>query len=101
MKPSEKEVKALAVELGWEFDAKDYVKGRLVKLNELTELVSASYTAGRDAQRKADALSLSLTNSQLLLLGGEMTAQELRTVQAILWNRNVNICQGVNDEPRS
>lgn len=98
MKPSKKEVKALAIKLGWELDTKDFVIGYPVRIDELIELVSASYTAGRDAQRKADALSLSLTNSQLLLIGGEMTAQELRTVQAILWNRNVNICQGVNDE---
>lgn len=35
-------------------------------------------------QRELDARALELTNAELLLIAGEMTAQELRTVQAVL-----------------
>ncbi len=41
----------------------------------------------RANERLECAALLELTNSELRLLAGEMTAQELRTVQAILKNR--------------
>lgn len=38
-------------------------------------------------EREACASTLELSQSELLLLAGEMTAQELRTVRAVLANR--------------
>lgn len=38
----------------------------------------------RADEREACARSLEMTNAELLLMAGEMTAQELRTVQAVL-----------------
>jgi hypothetical protein len=38
-------------------------------------------------EREACAKALELTNSELKLIAGEMTAQELRTVRAVLFQR--------------
>jgi hypothetical protein len=42
-------------------------------------------------QRQQDAKLLDISTQEILLMGGEMTAQELRTVKAMLSNRKTNI----------
>lgn len=47
-------------------------------------------------ERAECAKLLRLSNTELLLLAGEMTAQELRTVQAVLANRATAIVERSN-----
>lgn len=49
-----------------------------------------------ETERAECAALLRLSNSELLLLAGEMTAQELRTVQAVLKNRAAAIMERSN-----
>jgi hypothetical protein len=49
-------------------------------------------------ERAECAQLLRLSNRELLLLAGEMTAQELRTVQAVLTNRAAVIMERPNVE---
>ena len=51
-------------------------------------------------ERAECAQLLRLSNRELLLLAGEMTAQELRTVQAVLTNRAAVIMERPNAEFR-
>lgn len=46
------------------------------------------------AERETAAQKLELSTSELLLLAGEMSAQELRTVKAVLKNRAAVIRDG-------
>lgn len=45
------------------------------------------YLLGFEAAREAAAALLALSNEQLKLMAGEMTAQEVRTTQAVLKSR--------------
>jgi hypothetical protein len=56
--------------------------------------IERALNAARQQEREACAKALEMPNSQLLLMGGEMTAQELRTVQAVLTNRATVIRRG-------
>lgn len=52
-----------------------------------TQDLQAAVEAARLEEREACAKLMELTNAQLLLMAGEMTAQELLTVQAVLKSR--------------
>ena len=49
--------------------------------------MSSTLKLAIDAEREACARMLELRDSELLLMAGEMTAQELRTVKAVLAQR--------------
>lgn len=59
----------------------------------------AAVEAARKEERESCAKRLELTNAQLLLLAGEMSADELLTVQAVLRNRAATIRANPASEP--
>ena len=48
------------------------------------DMVRAVWSAAQAEEREECAKILTLSNSELLLIAGEMSAQELRTVRAVL-----------------
>ena len=46
--------------------------------------MSATWETAQDDEREKCASLLEISNSELLLMSGEMSAQELRTVRAVL-----------------
>lgn len=58
---------------------------------EILQARAEGERAGKIAMREQSAALLDLNINQLLLMAGEMTAQELRTVRAVLRNRAATI----------
>lgn len=57
----------------------------LTKCHEIrAHLEAAMYSAGAEDMREQAANILKLSTADLLLMAGEMTTQELRTVRAVL-----------------
>lgn len=62
--------------------------------------VENAFNTGRETQAKIDKQILSLSNSEILLMAGEMTAQELRTVRAVLNGLIFKIDNSIKDLPK-
>lgn len=62
--------------------------------NSATQLLWESWSRSAAAAREHAAASLELSSQAIRLMAGEMTAQEMRTVKAVLTNRAAVVRRG-------
>ncbi len=93
MTTEREEALELAREVGLEtrtlnsIDPDEIVVDQVIITDEIERLVRLAKQRGAEESGEACATMLELSNSDLLLMAGEMTKQELRTVKAVLTQR--------------